>query len=437
MAAFSKALGQRPLQRLRSKQEPRRRRLRTAPAGLAAALLCGLVACSPPPSEAVPVAGAAAARTPVQDSVVADVARQLFDQRGLRAAVGQVIQDGEVIAEFALGEAQTGVPATVGDSYRNGAIAIAYLSVAALRLAEQGVLDIEAPIHPYLPDFPEADRITPRQLLSMTSGLPDYEPNSDFDAAFYADPFRAWTTQELLEFGISQPRLFEPGTNWDYSHTGIQVLGEVLARAAGKPLSQVLQDEVLDPAGLKRTFSEQTALIPEPVMHAFTAERGVYEDATFWNPSWTLAAGAVQTTTVGDTARGFDAFIGRGEHLEPASHEALVARNLVGFGEPLEGCRSCHTLDEKFAYGLGVFIRGDYVAQTPLFGGYAASVLTLPETLALDGRSLTVSVAVTLLEDAVQDWTAPIPNRADELAIAITAALRPGQAPPAFTLPRG
>lgn len=429
-----------PAEALTVRRQPRRRRRARqsiAAAVLAAALLAGLPACSPAPSETAAKAEPSPAPASVNDPVVTAVAAQLFEERGLRAAVGQVLEDGEVIAEFALGEAQSGVPSTVGDSYRNGAIAITYLSVTALRLAEQDVLDLDAPIKAYLPDFADADRITVRQLLSMTSGLPDYVPNPDFDTAFYADPFRNWTTQELIEFGISQPRLFEPGANWDYSHTGIQVLGEVLAAAAGEPVSQLLRREVLDPAGLQNTFSEQTAQIPEPVLHGFTAERGVYEDATFWNPSWTLAEGSVQTTTVGDTARSFDAFVGRGEHLEPASHQALLSRNLVGFGEPLAGCRSCHTLDEDFAYGLGVFLRGDYIAQTPLFGGYTASVITLPAVRAHDGKSLTVSVAATLQENAVQDWLAPIPNRADELAIAVAAALRPAQAPPAFTPPRG
>lgn len=416
----------------------RRRAQRQAAAVLAAALLISLLACSPQGTETtVPAGGLPAASALAQDPVVGAVAEQLFEERGLRAAVGQVLEDGEVVAEFAFGEAQSGVPATVEDSYRNGAIAITYLGIAALRLAERDVIGLDAPLTPYLPDFPEAAAMTPRQLLSMTSGLPDYVPNPGFDAALDADPFRAWTSQELIDFGMSQPRLFEPGGNWDYSHTGIQVLGEVIARATGKPLSQVLREEVLDPAGLANTFSEQSAQIPEPVLHGFTAERGVYEDATFWNPSWTLAEGAVQTTTVGDAARSFDAVVGRGELLEPASHAALLSRDLVGFGEPLAGCRSCHTLDDEFAYGLGVFLRGDYIAQTPLFGGYTASVITLPALRAQDGKSLTVSVAATLHEDAVQDWSAPIPNRADELAIAIAAALRPGQAPPAFTLPRG
>lgn len=399
---------------------------------LSALLLTG---CSPSAPAKPPTAAAGGGTALVADPQITAIAERVFAERKLRAAVGQVIEDGEVIAEFALGEAMSGVPATIDVSWRNGAIAIAYLGAAMLRLHERGELDIDAPIAEYLPDLPESDRITPRHLISMTSGLPDYVPNPEFQAGFYGDVFGDWKAEQLIELGVSQPRLFAPGENWDYSHTGIVVLGEVMSRATGKPLAQVLADEVLRPAGLTHTFSEQTASIPAPVLHGFTAERGIYEDASFWNPSWTLAEGAVQTTTVGDAAASFDAIIGRGELLAPESHAALIAKDLVGFGAPLDGCRSCHTLDDRFAYGLGVFLRGDTVAQTPLFGGYSGAVITLPASRATDGRSLTVAVAVTLQEDAVTDWQGTIVNRADELAIAIAQQLRPDDDIPDFSHP--
>jgi CubicO group peptidase (beta-lactamase class C family) len=408
---------------------------RRSAAFLAATAMTGVLAllgCAASAGEADAGVADHGAAALVSNAEVDAIAERIFSERELQAAVGQVLEDGEVIAEFALGEAMTGVPATLDASWRNGAIAIAYLGVALLRLHEQGAIDADAPIARYLPELPEAEAITPRQLIMMTSGIPDYVPDPGFAEANAADPFRAWTPEELIAAGVSQPRLFAPGENWDYSHTGIVVLGRVLEQATGLPLADVLEEQVLRPAGLDRTFSEQTATIPEPFLHGFTAERGLYEDASFWNPSWTLAEGAVQTTTIGDAAASFDAIVGRGELLSEESYERLIGPELVGFGEELEGCRSCHTLDERFAYGTGVFLRGDYVAQTPLFGGYAASVVTLPAIRAQDGRSLTVAVAATLREAAVDEWSGAIPNRADELAIAIASALRPEQAPPPF-----
>lgn len=397
---------------------------------VAALLLTG---CSAPTGPPQPGSGNEEVGPLVSAPEITELALKHFGERKLQAAIGVVLEDGKVVAEFELGEAMTGVPARIGDSWRNGAIAIAYMGIALLRLDEQGVIDVDATIERYLPDLPAADTITPRDLITMTSGIPDYVPDADFEKALNADPFRAWTADELINFGLAQPRMFKSGTNWDYSHTGIVVLGEVMSAAAGKPLAQILQKQVLDPAQLTHTFSEQSALLPGPALHGYTAERGIYEDASFWNPSWTLATGAVQTSTVRDAAKSFDSIVGRGELLSDESYATLIARTLVGFGEPLEGCRTCHTLDEKWAYGFGVFLWGDYVAQTPIFGGYSAAVVTLPAERAHDGRSLTIAVAATLREDAVENWRGTLPNRADELAVAIATMLRPDQSPPPFT----
>ena len=62
--------------------------------------------------------------------------------------------------------------------------------------------------------------------------------------------------------------------------------------------------------------------------------------------------------------------VGEGTLLSPESHQAQIATDLRGFGAPLEGCPTCHTLDEPYNYGLGVVINGDWILQNPLFSGY-------------------------------------------------------------------
>lgn len=67
----------------------------------------------------------------------------------------------------------------------------------------------------YLPDLPESEQITPRDLIMMTSGMPDYVPDAEFEESLDGDPFRDWTADDLIDFGLAQPRMFEPGTNRD------------------------------------------------------------------------------------------------------------------------------------------------------------------------------------------------------------------------------
>ncbi|MEV1129268.1 serine hydrolase domain-containing protein [Agromyces sp. NPDC049794] len=353
-----------------------------------------------------------------------------FDERALGSLLAEIRIDGEVAAQVALGEAMSGEPVTIDGRFRNGAVAITYVSTVMMKLAEEGAIDLDEPIATWLPDVPDADRATPRMLANMTAGYPDHVANQAFVDAFVADPFRAWTTDELLEYSFGAPRLFVPGENWDYSHAGYVVLGQVLEAASGQSLEELIDEYILDPLELDATVPDQGPAIPEPAVHAFTLERGVWEDSSYWNPSWTLPAGAVETSSVSDMAASFDAIVGRGELLEESSWAAMFDAELVGFGEPLDGCRSCHTMVDGWSYGLGAVLTGDWVKQTPLFGGYAGSVVTLPAARADDGRAITVAVAVTYTPDSYDDWSASLANYADELALALGGELAPDNPPP-------
>ena len=92
-------------------------------------------------------------------------------------------------------------------------------------------------------------------------------------------------------------------------------------------------------------------------------------------------------------------------------------------------------MTEEWSYGLGTMLAGDWVLQTPLFGGYASTVATLPASRADDGRSVTVAVAVTYTEDSFEDWGGTLDNWANELARGLGAQLVPGNPPPAFQAP--
>jgi D-alanyl-D-alanine carboxypeptidase len=114
--------------------------------------------------------------------------------------------------------------------------------------------------------------------------------------------------------------LYEPGTNWSYAHTNFVILGEALSAITGQPVDELIRKRIVEPLGMRGTQSHQTAVIPEPVLHAYTKERGTYEESTFWNPSWTLAKGSVMITDIHDLATSARA-IGKGELVSEKSHK--------------------------------------------------------------------------------------------------------------------
>ena len=374
--------------------------------------------------QATPVAGAPGEQA---DAIVA-IAREIMEQQAVKAVILRVTIDGQEVVTEALGESMTGVPATTEMHFRNGAVAISYMSTLLLQLVDQQVVGLDDPIATWLPDLPDADQVTLRMLANMTAGYPDFVQNAGFIQALYEDPFRQWTPEEQIAVGLSTPRVFAPGTNWDYSHTNYVILGQALEKITGQPLDVALQEQVLGPMGLRNTVAWSTPEITEPVLHAFSSERrqplGIptdtrfYEESTYWNPSWTLAQGAIQTTDIVDMTTSAVA-IGEGTLLSPESHQAQVAPDLLGFGKPLEGCPNCHTLDETYNYGLGVVLTGDWIVQNPLFAGCGGVMAYLP------AQKIAVAVATTFGEGAFDDQGNYRYSSHTEIFAAIGTALAP------------
>jgi CubicO group peptidase (beta-lactamase class C family) len=367
-----------------------------------------LTAASPRPAFAEPLRQATPVATPPGDQAeaIVAIAREIMEQQAVKAVILRVTIEGQEIVTAALGESMTGVPATTEMHFRNGAVAISYMSTFLLRLVDQQVVTLDDPLATWLPDLPDADRVTLRMLANMTAGYPDFVQNPKLSQEVYADPFRQWTPEEQIALSLSTPRLFAPGTNWDYSHTDYVILGQALEKITGQPLDVALQEQVLGPMGLRNTVAWSTPQISEPVLHAFTSERrqqlGIpagtrfYEESTYWNPSWTLAKGAIQTTDIVDMTT-TAAALGEGTLLSPASHQAQIAPDLLGFGKPLAGCPACHTLDETYTYGLGVVLSNDWILQNPLFAGYGAVAGYLP------AEKIAIAVATTYGEGGFDD----------------------------------
>lgn len=372
--------------------------------------------------------------TPVTAEYIAQIGKTSLDELGLRSVILRVVQDGKEVVTAAYGESLPGVAATADMHFRNGAVAISYLSMLMLVLVDDGLCALDDPIAKWLPDIKDADKITLRMLANMTSGYRDYVYEPEFLASMYVDPFRQVTPDEQIAASFKMPRIFAPGTNWEYAHTNYVLLGRALEVMTGQPMATLMQQRILDPLGLRNTTGSATPAIPDPVLHAYTSERreslGIapsirfYEESTFWNPSWTLAEGTIQTTNIFDMTTTAIA-VGEGTLLSPESHAEQITPKLIGFGTPLEGCASCHTLTEAFSYGLGVVLRGPWILQNPIFSGFAATEGYLPS------HKLAIAVSVTFSEASFDKSGSSIHGNASTMVFdEIAAALVPDNATP-------
>jgi CubicO group peptidase (beta-lactamase class C family) len=310
------------------------------------------------------------------------IVREGMAKHDLKAVLAGVAFDGSPLLIEAWGETMTGVPATPGMHFRNGAVAIAYMGTVLLQLHDKGVVDLDDKLSKWFPDYPKADQVTLKMLINGTSGYADYVAEDALVPLLYADPFRHWTPDELIALAFNKPMPCDPGTCWSYAHT-IVVLGKVLEKATGRPLQDLIREGILEPLSLNDTRSELTAIIQEPVLHAFDGERGRYEESTYWNPSWTLAHGAIMTSNIPDILKSAAA-IGEGTLVSPESHAAQLSPETAKFKQ----------WNETTYYALGVFVTDGWIVQNPSFAGYAATMVYLP------ARKLAIAVSVTLNEKA-------------------------------------
>ncbi|KAF0652285.1 penicillin-binding protein, beta-lactamase class C [Cyanobium sp. Copco_Reservoir_LC18] len=358
----------------------------------------------------------------------------------LRAVIVRVTIDGKEVVTEAMGESMTGVPATEAMHVRNGAIAISYVATLLLQLVDENRVSLDDKLATWLPEIPNAERVTLGQLARMTSGYRDYViGNAAFEKTLLENPFRQFSVQELLAYANLNTLWYEPGTSWNYAHTNYLLLGLALERITGKTMPVLMQERIFGPLKLRNTRDPGgTPAIAPPVLHAFSSERrqalGIpagtrfYEESTYWNPSWTLTNGAIQYTTIHDMAASAEA-IGTGRLLSPQSHRLQIAPTLRGFGRPIEGCATCATLGDFYTYGVGIVLSGPWLLQNPLFSGQAGVMAYLPS------RRIAIAVAVTFDEEAF-DASGGYCNAADGIFREIGAHLAPQDAPPVRALAR-
>ena len=349
---------------------------------------------------------------------IVSVVEGAIDDLGLGGALVSVRRGGDEVVTAARGQTIPGVDATADMRFWNGAAVFSYLGTAMVQLDAEGVLDLDEPIATWLPDAPAADQITPRMLVSTTSGYLDYVPMQDWIDDVYADPFTPFDLERLEGYVFDEPLLYEPGTNVSYSHLNFQLAGAIVEEATGEPLADVLAARILEPLGLDDTETVDTAQIPGPILRTFSPERGTYEETSSWSPAWGVPAGATLATTVCDLAVGA-AGIGSGKLLDDEGYAFLLDPGTADLGEPTDECPQCipQTPDRRF--GFGVIIAGDWIIQTPQFTGIAGVQAYLPD------EDLAIGVANTYGPDADIDS-----NPSTQIFTELAALLAPDAALP-------
>ncbi|UUU22724.1 serine hydrolase domain-containing protein [Streptomyces sp. DSM 40750] len=297
-----------------------------------------------------------------------------------------------------VGDLTTGAPVPPAGYIRLGSTTKTYVATVVLQLVGEGRLSLEDSVDRWLPGVVRGNgndgrRVTVRQLLQHTSGLPDYTADvvPDMSAAGYLKHrSTTYTSEQRVAFAMTHPPVFEPGARWEYSNTNYILAGMVIEAVTGRAWGQEVRDRILRPLGLTRTLTPgNDPRLPRP--HARNYQQfqpsesgdGPMTDATLAYLPFDGDADGSMISTTADTNRFFSALLS-GRLLAPA--QFVEMRRTVAVPE---------TPDEVpgSRYGLGLAwtpltCGGGYWGHSGSGFGYLAWPATTP-----DGRvSVTVSV---------------------------------------------
>ncbi|WP_214073406.1 serine hydrolase [Mucilaginibacter sp. dw_454] len=178
-------------------------------------------------------------------------------------------------------------PASV---YQIASITKTFTSAVVLKLVQQHKLSLEDKLSKWYPDFPKADQIKIKNLLSHTSGIFDYTHGDE--------GLKLNTEQKMMAFLARHPLDFEPGTNWSYSNSGYSILGFIIARVTHTPYEQVVRKYIFKPAGMTHSgFDFEGLRLPQKAVGYSMLSDTSHEVATLADSSIVFAAGAIYSTT--------------------------------------------------------------------------------------------------------------------------------------------
>ena len=269
---------------------------------------------------------------------------------------------------YGLANLETGTPWSIGTLSESGSVAKQFVAGAIVLLARDGAFTLDDDITRWIPEAKGfGKKITIRNLLSHTSGIPDRytlhavqgRPAGETDH----------TNAEVLDL-VSRLRdlNFDPGDDYEYSNTGLIIAATLLERASGKSLQAFTQERLFKPLGMNDTRwreDHRTVVPGRASAYAGTLARGFTNDHPFTR---VIGSGGLLTTV--DDFLKWEAALQSGAGPWGAVRDSLEQGMRLNDGTQL-------------TYGLGVGVgiqRGvRVISHTGSTGGYRAALYRFPE----------------------------------------------------------
>ncbi len=201
-----------------------------------------------------------------------------------------IAKDGKVLLRKGYGSAnyELDVPNTPESIFRIGSITKIFTALSILQLEEKGRLSVDDKVAKYIPEVPEPWRaITIHQLLTHTSGIPDYTTSGAYSK--FDDPSRVEAA--IKDFG-DKPLLNVPGQTFRYSNAGYILLGRVVEMTSGLRYEDYVNANILRPAGMIHTGYDHNRKLLKNRANGYLFRGEHLVNAKNEEMEWTHSAGA-------------------------------------------------------------------------------------------------------------------------------------------------
>ena len=215
----------------------------------------------------------------------------MFDGAVLVAEKGKIVYKGA----FGMANREWDIPNTTGTKFMIGSISKPLTAMLMLIQVQKGLINLDKTIADYLPEFTgkPAARITIRQLLTHTSGMPNYDIIKDFFPRISRQHFER---EEYTRIYMDSALSFEPGTRYFYSSWGYFTLGYIMERVTGRSYSQLMKQDIFDKLGMNNSGSYYHTQVVSKRASGYDYVLGGYSSADFRDQSNTMGTGDIYST---------------------------------------------------------------------------------------------------------------------------------------------
>ena len=352
------------------------------------------------------------------DAALDRALEELVAMRGGPPGVIAIVQRGphKEVHSFGVRNLNGDLPLRAKDHMRIASAAKAFSGAVALSLVSEGKLSLHDTIGERLPKLPEAwSKVTLRQLLNHTSGIPDFSLDPDFQEALLASLKKAPPPEELLSFVEGEDLLFDPGSEYKYSNSDNIVVALMVEAATGMSYENQLRERVYKPLGLRKTTLPRGPNLRKPFIHGYDndpSQQPPEDLSEVVAAGWAWASGGIVSTPadLNDFIRGYV-----GGKLFDRQTRAKQRRVVEGGSSEPPG-------PGKNSAGLGIFRYetrcGTVWGHTGNTPGYTQFMAASPN----GSRSVTVSVNTQLTPTDGEPGVFEALRRAEGLAVCAALA---------------